>query len=211
MYQTLRILHIVAGSFCLLSGIISFLANKWSRTHQLIGKSFILSMFIVAASALCMTFIKPNIFLTAIALFSLGLVTNGWIAARIFKGVESAKALKQLPYLFLLINLGMVLVGIFNYRFKSYGGILLVVFGLIGLNLSKSFIRTLRDKTSTREQFFKHHVSGMIGGFISAVTAFAVNTIHIQPNILVWLAPSVILVPLLTYIARSFAKKNNLT
>lgn len=211
MLESLRTIHIVAGSFCLLTGALAFVINKWSPLHRNIGKMFIWSMLLVGVSAVWITFFHPNDFLLAIAVFSVGMVINGNIGGILFRGKKPATWMRLIVLFFLTANLLMVLKGADNQLTGNQSGILLIVFGSIGTVISVRFFRELSKTTVEKKHYFTHHVSGMIGGFISSVTAFAVNTIHFEPTILVWLAPTVILAPTLGFIAKSFASKNNLS
>ena len=49
----------------------------------------------------------------------------------------------------------------------------------------------------------------MIGGYIATVTAFLVNVVQSNYPVLLWLSPTVILVPFLFYTARKFINKFN--
>ena len=51
------------------------------------------------------------------------------------------------------------------------------------------------------------HISGMIGGYIAAATAFLVNVVHFQHAFVLWLTPSAIFVPVIFYTIRKFRKK----
>ena len=79
-------------------------------------------------------------------------------------------------------------------------GIVLAVFGSIGLSGVWQDIRYYRGLQKEKMYWLSVHIGRMVGGFIAATTAFLVNTTQYLPAIpsfIYWLLPTVILVPLI--------------
>ncbi|MCC6372520.1 MAG: hypothetical protein IT236_16065 [Bacteroidia bacterium] len=97
-------------------------------------------------------------------------------------------------------NLGLIAVGIYyGINFSVEGGIIAGVFGLGGLRNSYVNIKRLRGKIIYKNYWLMSHIGGMLGSYIGAITAFIVNNnrwMHL-PEIVAWLGPTLLLVPLM--------------
>jgi uncharacterized membrane protein len=100
-------LHICAGIIGLLSGAVAIAFRKGSRGHRAAGNVFVISMLTMAASAVCLAFMKHqmgNVF-GGIATFYL--IGTAWLTARRRDGETS-----RFDWLVLLIPLA---IGILNW------------------------------------------------------------------------------------------------
>jgi hypothetical protein len=60
----------------------------------------------------------------------------------------------------------------------------------------------------------QRHISGMIGSYTGAITAFLVNQgnhLKFIPEVILWLAPTAILTPLIIFEIRKLKAKNRLS
>ena len=92
-------------------------------------------------------------------------------------------------------------------------GIICAVFGSIGLRGNYVNIKRLRGYIEYSNYWLLAHLGGMLGSYIGAFTAFLVNNnnrwIH-MPNVMAWIGPTVILVPLIFYEINRVKKKGKL-
>jgi hypothetical protein len=85
-----------------------------------------------------------------------------------------------------------------------YFGFVAVFFGFLGMAALYSFARKILSpcKLKDRKHWLYTHIGNMGGGYISTWTAFLVVNIDFLPNIVVWLLPTVIGIPLIAYAIR---------
>ena len=93
-------------------------------------------------------------------------------------------------------------------KYEVQGGIIAVVFGIIGLRGSQSNLKRLRGQVTGKNYWLIAHIAGMLGSYIGAITAFVVNNNRWLglPEIVVWLGPTVIIVPFIFYETAKFKK-----
>jgi hypothetical protein len=74
---------------------------------------------------------------------------------------------------------------------------------------NQNTINRFRKKLVYKNYWLLAHISGMLGSYIGAITAFTVNNSRNipLPNIVLWLGPTVFLVPLIIYELRRHQKK----
>ena len=175
-----RWIHIVLGSWTLLSGPAALMVKKGSRAHILLGRSFGLAMAGVCASALLNGIALNLVFLSMIAVFSAYNIASGWMALKILKK-------ELLPHRTTLIHvMGAIsmlsFVGLGAYwliALKSTGvGILSLFFGGIGLANVWSFSRM---RQANAQRLMRIHISGFVAGFIASLSAFSVQTMDLYP------------------------------
>lgn len=199
MYKLILYTHITFGGVALLSGITSIISTKGSLVHKKAGKIYYLCMYIVAISALIMSGVHFNPFLLSIAIFALYLTISGKRAIDMWRLREpySPGIKDKLPvYIGFVTSIFMILFPIYMYITKDNTFLfILSVFGVI------MFFNTLRDLRIFRvhkvfeprnKKWLIKHIGMMCGAYISTVTAFLVNTVHIEPSVILWLGPTLI-------------------
>lgn len=204
----LLILHVAAGVVALLAALLAISNRKGSRWHRRIGQVFFWSMFGVGITAIPVTFVRPNPFLFAIALFSFYMAFAGY---RRGKSKFVATSLDSLAaWLMMITGIGMVGYGIFMALTASPIGWALVAFGGIALNFSIEDIREARIKLPHETKVIRH-LGHMLGGTIATITAVLVQ--QVAPLVdsplgqtALWLAPTIILVPLIFAWSRQVAR-----
>jgi hypothetical protein len=84
-----------------------------------------------------------------------------------------------------------------------------LVFGLIGSRSVYKNLMRFRNCPNDPTHWLQTHISGMIGSYIGAITAFLVNqSAHIPiPDVVLWLAPTAILTPFIIFEIRKVKKK----
>ncbi|AIF43001.1 hypothetical protein [Virgibacillus sp. SK37] len=85
IHTVLLILHIIAGSFCLLTGATNFAVKKEKGYHTKIGEWYHSGYFIVFVTSVGMAIINwsESAYLFYIAIFSYGLALFGYMARKL--------------------------------------------------------------------------------------------------------------------------------
>lgn len=199
--DTPLILHIISGFTALACGTLSMIFKKGSLFHRNSGKVFHLAMHGVVLSALWISVSKWNVFLMTIAVFAFYQNIGGW---RSIKNKSLKPSLSD--YLLMIVGFanGVIMV--------STSNVVLLVFGTIQLLLVVSDVRLyfkLYKKVALPPlAWLQRHIGMMMGAYIATITAFLVtNFRNVEPGWLLWLAPTFILVPLMQYWTRKYAKR----
>jgi hypothetical protein len=166
--------------------------------HIAAGLTALSSAAVVFLTALPMTLMKPNLFLLLIAVFSFYLASSGWLRARNRSGIPTA-AEWIAAVAMVLAALAMGGRGVAMHAMGNSLGNVLLVFGGIGGLLAARDLTSLRAHRYRGTVRIAAHVGRMLGGTIAAVTAFAVVNVRIEPMFVVWLAPTVVLTPVIVY------------
>jgi hypothetical protein len=215
-------LHVAAGTTALVSMWIPMLARKGARLHRRAGNVFVGAMATVSVTALVLAgarFLldaRPEGRRAGLFLLFVSIVT----ASSVSSGVRVLRAKKRVgPHLHWW-DLGLAgLLTSASVAAAIYGlltnALLFVAFSVIGfLTGGGQLTYWLRAPRSPMHWWFEH-MSSMLGACIAATTAFLV--VNAQRwgfdtfSILVWLAPSIVGVPVIAiwtgYYRRKFAGK----
>lgn len=198
MYTLLVTLHVAAGVTALIAAAIAISMPKGGPGHTYAGRAFVIGMAGVFVTALPMTLIKPNLFLLLIAVFSFYMALTGWLRARNRRGLPTrvewtAAAIMAVTALAMAVR-GATMV----WRGESIG-IVLIVFAVLGGQLARGDLVSLRARRYTGTHRIVAHLTRMLGGTIATVTAFTVVNVRFEPAFVVWLAPAVALTPVVMY------------
>jgi hypothetical protein len=142
--------------------------------------------------------IRANTFLFVIAIFSVYLALSGWRYAKYRWGRPPAFDWGSAGVM-VVTSTAMVLLGVFILTTGEMIGLVLIVFGGIGAALSYSDLRTLGAGRIEAKQRIAAHLTRMLAGTIAAVTAFLVTNVSFEPVFLLWLAPTVVMTPLIVW------------
>ena len=204
-FKTLLIIHIVAGSIGLIAGTINIVRKKGDKSHRLVGKFFFYGMLINAVAGFIMSILHTNFFLLIIAVFSFYMTITGhrFLALkRIHKGQKPKSMDWIITITMFLFAVFFILYGIYLRVDDNNFGIVLLVFGLISILMVRSDIKIYRGTISNENYWLLIHIQRMIGAYIAALTAFLVVNNTYLPPLLAWLAPTIILTPLIVYWSR---------
>ncbi|MDE2386836.1 MAG: hypothetical protein KGL77_03990 [Actinomycetales bacterium] len=201
----LLILHVTAGSLALLAAIFAISFRKGATKHNLAGKTYFWSMMTVAVTAIPVSILRPNLMLFFVALFSSYMAYAGWRFGRKVRYI-----MKRKPYVewtMLLVGVAMIVSGFIQVLTGTPMGWVLIAFGSIGLQFAVQDLRGWRkaEDFGTR---ISNHLSHMLGGTIATVTAVLVQQVvprleSTSPfKVIVWLAPTVIITPLIVIWSR---------
>lgn len=206
IFKILLMTHIIGGATALFSAVVSMSTKKGSKWHRIFGRYFFYGMTIVFLTALPMSYLRPNLFLFLIAMFSYYLAYSGWRYSKMKNNIAK-KSDFVVAYFMLAVSAVMLGSGIWKFNLQSFESISLWVFGFFGAIISRGDLKFYQQGKIPVKLRISKHLGAMIGGTIAASTAFAVNTIHIQPEIVVWLMPTILFTPLIFYWNKRYLSK----
>lgn len=202
MFYTIALsAHVLSGGIALISGLLAIFFKKGQTQHKVSGKVYYYCMLVVSISAISMALMKYNMFLLCIGIFSGYMVYSGY------------RAIQEKSYRTHVLDWILVIASVVNSGFMILSlNPVLLVFGGIGFVLSvgdlRFFIMKIMNKDIPKIQWLVRHIGMMMGGYISTFTAFlVVNITEVQYPILVWLLPTIIGTPLITYWTRTVKPK----
>lgn len=199
----LLVIHIGAGSVALLAAFVALVTAKGGVMHVRAGRVYAVGMTVIFLTAIPLAILGASVFLMLIAVFSFYLVFAGWRFAR-----NRSRRPQPVDWIAVPI-LGLTGVGMWGYAtFLAMSGtgnwITLLVFGFIaialsvadGLFLNRGRSRSRRPAPHVRIQ---RHLTNMMAGTISTVTAVMVVNVNLEPVWLPWLLPTVVITPLIIW------------
>lgn len=199
------VLHIIAGFTALLTGLASTVARKGRKLHRVNGKIYFWSMLFVAVSAAMMSLIKELDFFLMLSMFSFYSAYSGFRAIR-------NKERRATVIDWLMLSGAIVTCGFMILSFN----IILTVFGVIFGSFLFSDIRqfTSEPRPIKSMNWLLVHIGRMLSAYIATTTAFIVvnfgNYFSGNWNLIVWLGPTVIGIPLISYWISQYKPKKNL-
>ncbi|WP_300527622.1 hypothetical protein [Maricaulis sp.] len=198
-------IHFGLGGLCLLAGVAAFVLRKGARGHIFAGRAFAVSMLLLCASGLYMSFARSIVFTTFLSLFAAHAAATGWLAARESSGLmqRSERLLAGLIALVgiasLATGLGLSvsdldqLDGLPPEAFYGLGGVALFIAALDALAI-------IRSPLSRTRRIARHLWRMGFSMFIATFIIFFGNN-HVLPEALrteAILVMPVVLVTLLT-------------
>jgi hypothetical protein len=194
--EWLLVTHIIGGAFALLAALVAFSAKAWNvahRWHVYSGRVFFWSMVLVIATALPLAIRASHMFLLLIGLFSFYLAWSGWRYAmrrraapyrldRVAAALMAATSLAMMGY-------GVAMLG----RGDSLG-VALIVFGAIGGSLCAADLRGTQGDERAR---IASHLTRMLAATIATLTAFLVTNVKVEPALVIWLLPTIVMTPVI--------------
>lgn len=190
--------HVAGGTLGLALGFFQLVATKGNQRHQQLGKWYFTTLLVSAISAWVLSLLRPNYFLTWVALLTAFMLVTGKWALRdqqnrkvlVFKWIMTA--------CILLMGAMLVSFGLFEWTMRQNTfGVVMLVFGVLSFLFGFQDYVWLRTKRQGPNQ--KIHLQRMTGSYIAALTAFLVVNNTVLPGILAWLLPTLILTPLIIY------------
>jgi hypothetical protein len=170
--------------------MISLIAKKGKILHRKSGKVFLLSMLSSALTALIIS-ILPNhesAFLFSIGVFSSYLILTGYRAISYKSKNVNLTIDKIISWTMIVLAFLMMF---YNPIFNNKVNIVLTVFGIVGLFLSIRDLILYKNIERLTAGWLKLHLGKMIGGYISATTAFVVVN-DFFPSFYGWFIPGII-------------------
>jgi len=209
--------HIAAGASAFALAPLALLTAKGGKAHRRWGKIYFWSMAVVAVTALVMAIYRPILFLALVAIFSFysafaGYRVLGQKAA--YKGEKTASTLDWFAAAFTFVASALLAsLGALKPSLVQNLGIPAMVFGGIGMWISATTAWAFTHRPKEKMFWWYAHLSGMLGSYIAAWTAFSVVTIGplLHRAWWIWVLPTAIGVPAIVmtraYYHRKFTPK----
>lgn len=195
----LLVVHIAAGFTALIAAAVATMSkilNVAHRWHVYSGRVFFWGMAVVFVTALPLAIIRPNTFLFLIAFLSFYFAVAGLRYATNRRGTPRRLDWGSAGVMILSAAI-MIGFGVFLLTRGDTNGITLIVLGAVGGFLSIADLRTLRRGGAKGPERIAQHLTMMLGGTIATVTAFVVTNVDVQPEFVMWLAPTVVIAPII--------------
>ena len=204
IFKTLLVIHIACGALSLLLGLYILLTQKGNTIHKKIGKVYFYAMLTNAIIAIPMSYMHPNYFLFLISVFTIYMLLTGIRYLNKKKITEVGVTDWILTITMLLFAIAFIGFGIFNIVKGNNFGIVFIVFGSIGLLFSCQDNLNYKGKSKIKNYFLTTHIQRMTGSYIASTTAFLVVNNKFLPDILAWLLPTILIVPLIVKWTRKY-------
>ena len=205
MIQIFIYIHAAFGGFALLAGLVSIIAKKGKNIHRKSGLIFFYSMMLSGIIAMIVA-VLPNHespFLFAVGIFSLYFVLTGNRALNFKRKNPDLKIDKLISITMITSGVLMILLPII--RTKSIN-IVLVVYAIVGIIFSVGDLILFRNPERLRKGWLKLHLGKMLGGYISATTAFVIVN-NFFPSFYGWFIPGIVGSFVIAYWMRKMNKK----
>lgn len=212
-YKIILIIHIIAGAIALLGGLLAIIFRNNVKKHKPVGKIYFFAMTVIFFSAIFLSIFKSNVFLFCVSFFTYYSCLTAYRSLKLKKLHIDQKPLWfdwVIEVFFGLMHIGFVILGIVALiRSNTAMGIISLVFGVIGVRSNYITYQRLSKKLVYKNYWLLAHIGGMLGSYIGAITAFTVNNGRWipAPGIVLWLGPTVFLVPLIIFEINKHQKK----
>ena len=191
-------IHILAGTTALFAAAFAIISEKGKKIHITAGRTYYWGMVGIFLTALPMSIITSNVFLFLIAFFSFYLAYAGRRFAQNRKGIASTADWIAVG-LMIAAGLGMWILAVYYFIQSNSQSITLTVFGFIAISIGYTDYKTYKREEATGKKRIARHLSNMLAGTIAVVTAVLVVNVHMEPQWLPWILPTIILVPLISW------------
>lgn len=190
MIQIFIYSHALLGGIALLSGLISLIAKKGKKVHKKMGRLFYYTMLLSALTALIIASLPQHEspFLFIIGIFSSYFIITGYRALRFKDKNINLKTDKLISWIMTFTALLMIF---YNPLVHQKINIVLTVLGILGLIFSTRDLILYKNIDKLNNAWLKLHLGKMIGGYISATTAFVVVN-NFFPSFYGWFVPGTI-------------------
>lgn len=199
--EVLLFTHVVSGVVALVSAFVATGVAKGAKLHRRVGAVFFWAMLAVGATAIPVTFVRPNPFLFFIALFSFYMAFAGYRRGRKRHTDTTIDAVGA----WLMVVFAAVMMGYGAFMIVSGEplGWALASFGGLGATFgAEDIVRSRR--TDPHFEKVKVHVARMLGGTIATITAVLVQ--QVTPlvdsplgQVALWLGPTIVLTPIIFF------------
>ena len=206
LFNFFLIIHILSGSLGLLSGSAILFLRKGDARHKMIGRYFFWGMILAGVSSLILSQIRPNPFLFIVGVFTLYMNLTGKIYLKFKKKEVDANLLDK------LIVLAMAIVAVlFVYQglttiLRSNFGYVYLTFAFVSIRFIYADYKFYIGRLDHTNNWLQAHLQRMLGTYIAAMTAFLVVNVKFLPEYIVWLFPTLVITPLITFWSKKYKK-----
>jgi hypothetical protein len=200
-----RWVHIGAGFVGFFVAPAALAVRKGGAAHRLWGRIFFWAMVVAGTTALVSASLNGLTFLLLTGVFSLYMA---WFGYRSLYHKHMGRG--QEPALFDWAGVGIglvVFVGTVGYGLATRN-VISLVFGGIGTTLAVQQLRAFRRPGPwATGQWLHNHISGFVGAYIAAVSAFSATSLTFIPAPWNFLWPTLAMVPPLIWVQRRYKSK----
>lgn len=199
------IIHAALGGLALLSGLIAIISKKGRLVHKKSGIIFYYAMIASGVSAIIIALMPKheNPFLIAVGIFSLYFVVSGYRALT-YKKVNTSIKIDKTISIAMLVT-GILMIALPPIISQSIN-LVLLAFGVTGILFAMRDLKLYKNRERLKKGWLKLHLGKMLGGYISATTAFVVVN-NFFPGVYNWFIPGIIGAIYITYWMRKIDKK----
>ena len=205
--------HVTAGASAFALAPLALITAKGGNAHRRWGIIYFWAMAVVAVTAIVMSIYRPVLFLGLVAIFSfysafVGYRVLGQKAA--YKGEKTATTLDWFAAGFTFVaSFLLAFLGATKPVLVQNLGIPAMVFGGVGMWIAGTAAWRLTHRPKEKMFWWYAHLSGMIGSYIAAWTAFSVVTIGplLHGAWWIWIVPTAIGVPAIVMTRAYYHKK----
>jgi uncharacterized membrane protein len=213
LFNSVLTLHILGGLAGLITGTINLIRKKGDRNHKRTGKIFTYGMLVAGFSSLVLAILHPSYFLFIVGVFTVYMVSTGnrYLYLKML-GINQQPAVLDwiITAAMLLAGLVFIVFGAWNLIEGNNFGIVLIVFGGLGLRFVKTDVDNYKGRIKAKNYWLLVHLQRMTGAYIAAITAFlVVNAKYVPaqiPSVIFWLLPTAILTPLIIAWSKKYIK-----
>lgn len=196
-FKYLLYVHIFSGSISLILGLIVMITKKGTKNHKLIGKIYYYSMLLAALVSFPMSYLHSDYFLFIVGVFTTYMLLTGK-RYLVIKKISDIKAVDWILTITMLIfGIAFIAFGIYKIINHNSFGTVLLVFGAISCLFVWRDKRNFEGLSKYKNFGLVTHIQRMVASYIATVTAFLVVNNRILPDVVAWLLPTALLVPLL--------------
>lgn len=192
LFRVLLAVHICAGTIALLVAPGAMITVKGGLWHRRWGKAYVWAMMVIAATGTVMSFLRPNLFLLMVAVFSFYLVFSGYrVLHRKKSGQRGTFADKAVTFAMLLAGGAFIVYGVRLLQTSTFG-IVPILFGGIALFLAGREIVEFRNPPTDPRWWWFSHMRNMLAGYLATVSAFSVVNLTFLPYTVRWIWPTIL-------------------
>jgi hypothetical protein len=175
IYKTMLTLHVAAGTVALATFWMTAAMRKGSRPHILTGRTYLIAMLVVMASALPLAlaaFQRGDAVLGTFLLYLVVITGSAcWTAWRAIRDKHSiAQFVGPIFRVLAWLNIGAGALVLALGLWKSQ--VILIGLSLVGLILGPSMLRFARRESHDRRWWLVQHYASVLGGGAAAHIAF---------------------------------------
>lgn len=201
IFKILLVMHIIGGSIGLIAGTVSIIRKKGDDPHKLIGKLFFSGMLTAGFSSLALSMIHPNYFLLIVGIFTIYMTTTGQRylkLKRLLQGQKPSFIDYTLTYAMLITSVAFIGFGVYLLIKSQNFGSVFLVFGVLSIRMVRKDLNNYKGKGADKNYWLIAHLQRMLGAYIASATAFmVVNNPRFLPDVIIWLLPTTIILPLI--------------
>ena len=202
--QSLTAMHVATGVLSLTAALAASSVKVLGlpqRMHALSGRTFAWAMLGVCATAIPLSLIGGKLLLLLVAVFSGYLTLTGWLQA--VRPRHAHAWIDRTAAIVMIVTATLMLAwGGLSLRAGASGSVVLLAFGAIGLMLSVADVRCWRRPLEGVARIAQHMIR-MMAATIAVVTALVVVNVRFDPGWVPWIAPTVLLTPVIVYWSRA--------